>query len=201
MSEAVPTQETVSAWEPLRRPVFRNRLVASIISNTGSWMQDTAGTWLMTALTTSPWLIALMQTAATLPVLLFGLPAGAMADIFDRRRLLLFWAAWMLVAAALLSGLTLTAWIGPCLLLVLTCLLNVGAAMNGPTWQAIVPELVPREQLPVAIALNSAGFNLARAIGPALGGLTVAAFTSVWLGSGVVFSINALSFIAVLVVI
>jgi MFS family permease len=149
----------------------------------------------------SPLLISLMQTAATLPVLLFGLPAGAMADIFDRRRLLLFWAAWMLVAAALLSGLTLAGWIGPCLLLVLTCLLNVGAAMNGPTWQAIVPELVPREQLPVAIALNSAGFNLARAIGPALGGLTVAAFASVWFGAGLVFSLNALSFIAVLMVI
>src|SRR5215510_7394463 len=201
MPETVQPLEPLSAWEPLRRPVFRDRLIASVISNTGSWMQDTAGTWLMTALTTSPLLIALMQTAATLPVLLFGLPAGAMADIFDRRRLLLFWAAWMLVVAALLSGLTVAGWIGPCLWLVLTCLLNVGAAMNGPTWQAIVPELVPREQLPIAIALNSAGFNLARAIGPALGGLTVAAFASVWLGAGLVFSLNSLSFIAVLVVI
>src|SRR5215475_12583217 len=125
MSEAVPTQETVSAWEPLRRPVFRNRLVASIISNTGSWMQDTAGTWLMTALTTSPLLIALMQTAAALPVLLFGLPAGAMADIFDRRRLLLVWSGWMLVVAALLSGLTVAGIIGPWALLVLTFLLSV----------------------------------------------------------------------------
>ena len=201
MSEGAPTSEVTRSWEPLRRPVFRDRLVASIISNTGSWMQDTAGTWLMTALTASPLLIALMQTAATLPVLLFGLPAGAMADIFDRRRLLLFWASWMLAAAALLSGFTLTSWLGPCSLLVLTCLLNVGAAMNGPTWQAIVAELVPREELPVAIALNSAGFNLARAIGPALGGLTVAAFASVWLGAGLVFSLNALSFVAVLVVI
>src|SRR5215468_7250721 len=201
MAEVSQAQQVNSAWEPLRRPVFRNRLIASIISNTGSWMQDTAGTWLMTALTTSPLLISLMQTAAALPVLLFGVPAGAMADIFDRRRLLLFWAAWMVVAAALLSGLTLTGGIGPSLLLVLTCLLNVGAAMNGPTWQAIVPELVPREQLPVAIALNSAGFNLARAIGPALGGLTVAAFASVWFGAGLVFWLNALSFIAVMVVI
>jgi MFS family permease len=164
-------------------------------------MQDTAGTWLMTALTTSPLLISLMQTAATLPVLLFGLPAGAMADIFDRRRLLLFWAAWMLVAAALLSGFTLTGWLGPYWLLALTCLLSVGAAMNGPTWQAIVPELVPREQLAGAIALNSAAFNLARAVGPALGGLTVAAFASVWFGAGLVFLLNALSFVAVLVVI
>ncbi len=201
MSEAAQPPEVVTPWEPLRRPVFRNRLIASIISNTGSWMQDTAGTWLMTALTASPLLISLMQTAASLPVLLFGLPAGAMADIIDRRRLLLFWGAWMLVVAALLSALTMTGWIGPGWLLILTCLLSVGSAMNGPTWQAIVPELVPREQLPVAIALNSAGFNLARAIGPALGGLTVAAFASVWFGAGLVFSLNALSFIAVLVVI
>src|SRR5262249_32445632 len=135
MAEDLQTREVTFAWEPLRRPVFRDRLIASVISNTGSWMQDTAGTWLMTALTTSPLLIALMQPAAALPVFLFGLPAGARADIFDRRRLLLFWAAWMLIAAALLSGLTLAGWIGPCSLLVLTCLLNVGAAMNGPTWQ------------------------------------------------------------------
>src|SRR5215469_1948389 len=201
MSETALTADKVAAWEPLRRPVFRDRLIASIVSNTGSWMQDTAGTWLMAVLTTSPLLIALMQTAAALPVLLFGLPAGAMADIFDRRRLLLFWAAWMLVVAALLSGLTLTGWMGPSLLLALTFLLNVGAAMNGPTWQAIVPELVLREQLPVAIALNGAGFNLARAIGPALGGLIVAAFASVWFGAGLVFLLNALSFTAVLVVI
>src|SRR6516164_5738562 len=201
MAEDSQTHQAISTWEPLRRPVFRDRLIASIISNTGSWMQDTAGTWLMTALTTSPLLISLMQTAAALPVLLFGLTAGAMADIFDRRRLLLFWGAWMLAAAVLLSGLTLTSWIGPCSLLILTGLLNVGAAMNGPTWQAIVPELVPREQLTSAIALNSAAFNLARAIGPALGGLTVAAFASVWFGSGLVFSLNALSFVAVLVVI
>src|SRR6516164_8162951 len=120
MAEDSQTHQAISTWEPLRRPVFRDRLIASIISNTGSWMQDTAGTWLMTAITTSPLLIALMQTAATLPVLLFGLPAGAMADIFDRRRLLLFRAAWMLVVAALLSGFTMAGWIGPWLLLILT---------------------------------------------------------------------------------
>src|SRR6516164_4260743 len=118
MSDATQTQRVVSAWEPLRKPVFRDRLIASIISNTGSWMQDTAGTWLMTALTASPLLISLMQTAASLPVLLFGLPAGAMADIFDRRRLLLFWGAWMLLVAALLSAFTMAGWIGPWLLLI-----------------------------------------------------------------------------------
>jgi MFS family permease len=163
-------------------------------------MQDTAATWLMTALTRSPFLIALMQTAATLPVLFLGVPAGAAADIFDRRRLLLFWASWMLIAAAILSVLTLVGTVGPYSLLALTFFLSIGAAMNGPTWQAIVPELVPRPELPNAIALNSASFNLARAIGPAAGGLMVAAFASVMFGAGIVFLCNAVSFVAVIVV-
>src|SRR5712671_8211674 len=119
MSEIVQAPETVRPWDPLRRPVFRDRLIASIISNTGSWMQDTAGTWLMAALTTSPLLIALMQTAASLPVLFLGLPAGATADIFDRRRLLIFWQAWMLATVALLSLLTMLGAISPATLLVL----------------------------------------------------------------------------------
>lgn len=201
MSKTSPTASPNSVWSPLRRPLFRDRLAASVVSNTGSWMQDTAGTWLMTALTTSPLLIALMQTAASLPVLLLGLPAGATADILDRRRLLLFWAGWMLVAAVILSVLTLTGSVGAWSLLLLTFILSLGSAMNGPTWQAIVPEMVPREELPEAIALNSAAFNIARAIGPAAGGLAVAAFASVMLGAGVVFLINSVSFAAVLIVI
>jgi MFS family permease len=158
-------------------------------------MEDTAGAWLMTSLTTSPLLVALMQTAATLPVLLLGLPAGATADIFDRRRLLLFWQIWMLVAALILSGLIFAGGIQPWSLLLLTFLLNLGAAMNGPAWQAIVPELVPRSELMAAIALNSAGFNIARAVGPAIAGLILAASNA-----GVVFFLDALSFVAVIVV-
>jgi MFS family permease len=179
---------------PLRRPLFRDRWIAALLSNTGSWMQDTAATWLMTALTTSPFLIALMQTAASLPVLLLGLPAGAIADILDRRRLLIFWQFWMLVAAVLLSAISLAGWIGPWTLLGLTLLLSIGAAMNNPAWQAIVPELVPRSELAEAISLNSAGYNLARAVGPALGGLAMAAFANAFIGGAVVFFINALSF-------
>ncbi|HXA49162.1 MAG TPA: MFS transporter [Candidatus Acidoferrum sp.] len=190
--------ERTSGWAPLRRPLFRDRWLASIVSNLGSWMQDTAGTWLMAMLTSSPLLIALMQTAASLPILLLGLLAGATADIFDRRRLLLFWQTWMLVTVAVLSVLTLTGTIGPWTLLGLTFLLNVGSAMNNPAWQAIVPELVPRSELPDAIALNSAGFNLARAVGPALGGLAVAIFHSVRMGAGMVFVLNSLSFLAVI---
>jgi MFS family permease len=161
-------------------------------------MQDTAGTWLMTALTRSPLMIALMQTAASLPVLILGLMAGATADIFDRRRLLIFWQTWMLVTVGILSILTLTGVIGPWTLLELTFLLNIGSAMNNPAWQAIVPELVPRSELPDAIALNSAGFNLARAVGPALGGLAVAAFYSPAIGAAMVFIFNAVSFLAVI---
>ena len=111
-----------------------------------------------------------MQTAASLPVVILGLLAGATADIFDRRRLLIFWQAWMLAAVAILSVLTFFDIISPWILLILTFLLNIGAAMNSPAWQAIVPEVIPRAQLPDAISLNSAGFNLARALGPALGG-------------------------------
>ncbi len=161
-------------------------------------MQDTAGAWLMTALTPSPLLIALMQTAASLPVLMFGLPAGATADILDRRRLLLGWAIWMLAVAVLLSVFTLGGLIGPALLLILTFLLSAGSAMNGPTWQAIVPELVPRAELPAAIGLNSAAFNLARAVGPAAGGLLVALFLDVRRGAGFVFLLNAFSYMAVI---
>src|SRR5271163_2498069 len=175
-TDPLKTEERLSGFEPLGVPLFRDLWLASIVSNLGGWMQDTAGTWLMTVLTPSPLLIALMQTAASLPVVMLGLLAGATADIFDRRRLLLFWQAWMLAAVALLSVLTFFNIISPWVLLTLTFLLNVGTAMNSPAWQAIMPELVPREQLPEAVSLNSAGFNLARALGPALGGLAIAAF-------------------------
>ena len=195
-----PVPKTVSGFEPLKYPLFRNLWIASTISNLGGWMQDTAGTWLMTVLTPSPLLIALMQTAASLPVLVLGLLAGATADIFDRRRLLLFWQTWMLAAVALLSLLTFLNIISPWVLLSLTFLLSVGVAMNSPAWQAIVPELVPRERLPEAVSLNSAGFNLARALGPALGGLTVAAFVHADTGAAWSFLLNSLSFVGVIFV-
>jgi MFS family permease len=161
-------------------------------------MQDTAGTWLMTTLTASPLLIALMQTAASLPVLLLGLLAGATADIFDRRKLLIFWQAWMLGSVAILAVLTFIGWISPWALLAFTFLLNIGSAMNNPAWQAIVPELVPREMIPETVSLNAASNNLARAVGPALGGLMVAGFASVHTGAGWVFFLNAISFAGVI---
>ena len=162
-------------------------------------MQDTAGTWLMTVIANgSPLLTALMQTAASLPVLLLGLLAGATADIFDRRKLLIFWQAWMLVSVAVLAVLTFLGHISPWALLAFTSLLNVGSAMNNPAWQAIVPELVPRDLIPQSVALNAASNNLARALGPALGGLMVAAFASTHTGAGSVFALNAISFAGVI---
>ncbi|ADW69714.1 MFS transporter [Granulicella tundricola] len=199
---ASPAESSVnpasSGFAPLHIPLFRDRWIASTVSSLGTWMQDTAGTWLMTLLTSSPLLIALMQTAASLPVLLLGLLAGATADIFDRRKLLIFWQAWMLGAVGLLAVLTFLGHISPWGLLAFTFLLNIGSAMNNPAWQAIVPELVPRELIPDTVSLNAASNNLARAVGPALGGLMVAAFQRATMGAGSVFALNAVSFAGVI---
>jgi len=161
-------------------------------------MQDTAGTWLMTMLTASPLLIALMQTAASLPVLGLGLLAGATADLFDRRRLLIFWQSWMLGSVAVLAVLTFLGHISPWSLLAFTFLLNIGSAMNNPAWQAILPELVPRELVPDSVSLNAGSNNLARAVGPALGGMMVAAFKRTDTGTAYVFLLNSISFAAVI---
>jgi MFS family permease len=192
------TSPKPGGFAPLQIPLFRDRWIASTVSSVGTWMQDTAGTWLMTSLTSSPLLIALMQTAASLPVLLLGLLAGATADIFDRRKLLIFWQAWMLGSVSILAVLTFVGYISPWALLAFTFLLNIGSAMNNPAWQAIVPELVPRELIPDSVSLNAASNNLARAVGPALGGLMVAGFQRVYTGAGSVFALNALSFAGVI---
>jgi MFS family permease len=193
-----PEQPDTSAFGPLKIALFRDRWLASTVSSLGTWMQDTAGTWLMTVLTTSPLLIALMQTAASLPVLFLGLLAGATADIYERRRLLIFWQCWMLAAVAVLAVLTFIGVITPVTLLLFTFLLNIGSAMNNPAWQAIVPELVPREEIPSAVTLNAASNNIARALGPALGGLMIAAFAVPHRGAGWVFALNSASFAGVI---
>ena len=159
----------ISAWEPLREPVFRALWIASLTSNIGTWMQNVGAAWLMTSLTPSPVVVALVQAATSLPVFLVGLPAGALADIVDRRRLLIVSQGWMLLSAAALGVLTLIGFMSPWILLALTFALGLGAAMNTPAWQAIVPEVVSPSELQEAVALNAAGFNVARAVGPALG--------------------------------
>jgi MFS family permease len=185
-----------SAWSPLRQSLFRDLWIASVASNVGTWMQNVGATWLMASLTPSPLLVALMQTATSLPIFLVGLPAGAMADIVDRRRLLLFAQAWMLAAAAILGVLTIAGYASPWALLALTFALGIGGAMNSPVWQAMTPELVARADLPAAVALSSISFNIARAVGPAIGGVVVSAA-----GPGICFLLNAASFLGVLVVI
>jgi MFS family permease len=184
-----------AALSPLRQPLFRALWIASVVSNIGSWIQEVGEGWLMTSLTTSPALIGLLETAITLPIFLFALPAGALADILDRRRILIFTQSWMLAAAAVLGVLSLTGGVTPGVLLLLTFLLSVGGAMNGPAWQASIPDLVERSELSSAIALGSVGFNAARAVGPALGGLVIAAS-----GPWAAFFLNAVSFLGVIVV-
>lgn len=190
-----PKKMGTSAWSPLRQPLFRALWIASVASNVGTWMHEVGAGWLMTSLTASPLMVALMQTATSLPIFLLGLPAGALADVVDRRRMLLFTQGWMLVAAAVLGGLTLLDLTAPWVLLILTFLLGAGAAMNAPAWQATTPGLVSRNELPAAVALTGMGLNLARAVGPALGGFIVAAA-----GPWAVFLLNAVSFLSVMVV-
>ncbi len=201
MNEAVKTPPPInlaprpanSALAPLREPLFRSLWIAAVISYTGTWMQNVGAGWLMTQLTMSPLMVSLVTAATTLPVFLVILPAGALADLVDRRRFLLITQSWMVVAAALLGILTLEHFVTPWTLLLFTFILGLGAVMNDPAWQAITPEIVCPENHAPAVALNSVGFNVARAIGPALGGLVIAAA-----GSGVAFLLNAASFFGVI---
>ena len=187
-----------SALSPLREPLFRSLWIAAVISYTGSWMQNVATGWLMTSLTSSPMWVALVQVAVSLPVLLIALPAGALADIVDRRKFLLFTQSLMVAAATVLGVMTLTGTVTPQILLAFTFLLGVGAVMNDPAWQSLTPDLVPSSKLAAAVALNSAGFNIARAVGPALGGLVIASCQGTSTGSGRTFLINAFSFFGVI---
>ena len=159
-------------------------------------MQDVGESWLMTSLTPSPVLVALVETAGSLPVVLVALPAGALADIVDRRRLLLVMQVWMFVAASAMGIIALMGQMTPGRLLWLTFFLGVGSAMSNPVWQAITPELVPPSDLPAAITLSGVGINIARAIGPALAGLIVAAS-----GPWAVFLLNAASFVGIIFVV
>jgi MFS family permease len=192
MSEAKPTAAPES---PLRLPVFRALWLATIVSNVGTWMHDVGAGWLMTSLSSDPMMVALVQAATTLPMFLFALPGGALADIVDRRRLLLGAQLWALLAAGLLALLVFSGHAGAYTLLALTFALATGAALSAPAFQAIVPELVGKAALPQAVALNSLGVNIARAIGPALGGLLIAAS-----GPAAVFALNAVSVLGVALV-
>src|SRR5215510_1658556 len=192
---AVQAVSNRSAWALLRTPLFRALWIASLTSSIGTWMHEVGAAWLMTSLTVSPVMVALMQTAASLPIVLLALPSGAIADMLDRRRMLLFTQGWMLASAAALGVLTVLGATTPWLLLILTFALGAGAAMNAPAWQATTPEAVPHADLPAAVALTGLGLNLARAVGPMVGGVLVMA-TGAW----AVFLLNAASFLGVMIV-
>ena len=165
---------TPSAYAPLRRTVFRALWIASLASNVGTWVQNVGAAWLMVSLHAGPTYVALTQTASALPFFILALPAGAIGDIVDRRKVILFTELWMVSVAVMLAAMTIAGTISPILLLLLTFALSAGDAFETPTWRAVLPELVQKEDLPAASALNGIEFNFARAVGPALAGLVIA---------------------------
>ncbi|MBA3774683.1 MAG: MFS transporter [Ramlibacter sp.] len=183
---ARPSEESQSAFAPLGNPVFRMLWLTWLVANTTMWMNDVAGAWLMTSLAPSPLWVALVQSASTLPVFLLGLPSGALADILDRRRFLMVTQFWVAGIATVTCLAVLMDWMTAPLLLALTFANGVGLAMRWPVFAAIVPELVPRTQLPAALALNGVSMNASRIIGPLVAGAVIAGAGSAW-----VFALNA----------
>ncbi len=184
---AAPPPLGLMALAPLQQPVFRALWLTWLMANVSMWMNDVAAAWLMTSLTTSPVWVALVQTAATLPVFLLGLPSGALADTLDRRRYFLGTQLWIALVALALCTAVLAGGMTPPLLLALVFANGIGLAMRWPVFAAIVPELVPRAQLPQALALNGISMNASRIIGPLVAGGIIASF-----GSAYVFVLNAL---------
>lgn len=189
------TRPVVSSWAPLRSPIYRALWIAQFVSNLGTWMQTVGAQWMLVGDPGAAVLVPLVQTATTLPVMLLALPSGVLADLVDRRRLLIATQGAMasgVATLAVLSGFGLTT---PVVLLLLLFLIGCGQALTAPAWQAIQPELVPREQIPAAAALTSMSMNGARAIGPAIAGVLVSLA-----GPTTVFALNAISFVGIVMV-
>jgi MFS family permease len=184
-----------SWWAPLGHTVFRSLWIAGMASNVGAFMHEVGEGWIMTMMTSSPLKVALLQSAESLPIFLLVIPAGALADVIDHRRLAIIAQAWMLAVATALGVLAHAHRLTPALLIGLTFVMGIGAAVDNPLWQAIVSEVVPRRELPQAITLSGLSINLARAFAPALGGLVVAAA-----GPFAVFLLHAVTLAYVLVV-
>jgi len=178
---------------PLRHPEFRDLWIANFLSNLGTIMHGAAAAWMMTTLTHSPLLIGLVQTAASLPAFLLGVAGGALTDLVNRRRLLVGAQLWMMATAGLMAAMAWSGRMKPVELLVLLVLLGLGSAIHLPGWQTLLQDLVTRDKAAAAVSLNSISFNLARSVGPAIGGFLVGAFGAAW-----VFALNAVSFVAVL---
>jgi len=181
------------SFAPLRQPVFAVLWAATVLGNVGSFMRDVASSWMVTELSPSPAAVALIQTAATLPIFLLAIPAGVLSDILDRRRFLIFIQIMLACVSGTLLVLSRTQALTVEYLVALTFVGGIGAALMGPTWQSIVPELVPRSDLKNAVALNSLGINIARAIGPAVGGLLLASF-----GAAAAYGADVLSYVFVI---
>jgi len=196
MTDSDPdNRDAVSALSPLRHPVFRAVWIAGMASNFGGMIQSVGASWLMTSIAASAELVALVTASVTLPIMLLSLVAGAVADNFDRRSLMIAAQLFMLLVSIALAVTTWAGFITPWLILMFTFLIGCGAAFHGPAWQASVGEMVPRAALPGAVALNSMGFNIARSLGPAIGGAIVAAA-----GAATAFAINAVSYLGLLIV-
>lgn len=195
MADASPIVSSAprSALAPLRHPVFRAVWFASLASNFGGLIQSVGASWMMTSIAPSPDMVALVQASTTLPIMLLSLAAGAIADSWDRRLVMLCAQSFMLAVSAALAAFTWAGWITPGLLLGFTFLIGIGTAFNGPAWQASVGEMVPREDLAGAVALNSMGFNIARSVGPAVGGFIVAVA-----GAAAAFGANAASYVGLI---
>ncbi|MFC3205318.1 MFS transporter [Aquamicrobium soli] len=190
-----PGNEQGSTLAPFRHGTFRAVWTASLFSNFGGLIQGVGAAWLMTSISSSSDMVALVQASTALPVMLFSLTAGAIADSFGRRQVMLVAQTFMLVVSALLTVFAYLGLITPWLLLAFTFLIGCGTALNNPSWQASVGDMVPRSDLPAAVALNSMGFNLTRSVGPAIGGIIVAAA-----GAAAAFAANALSYVALITV-
>ena len=186
--EATPPAEapSLSPWGPIKRPVFRMLWTVWLTANICMWMNDVAAAWMMTSMTSTPLWVALVQSASTLPVFLLGLPSGALADILDRRRYFIMTQFWVAGVATLLCIAVISGVMTPALLLALTFANGVGLAMRWPVFSAIVPELVPRSQLPAALALNGISMNASRIVGPLVAGALIASA-----GTEYVFVLNA----------
>jgi MFS family permease len=191
-----PVTKASNLWHPFKTPIFRNLIIADVVSDVGSFMQSVGAAWLMVSLHAGPLYVALIQTASALPFFLFALPAGALGDIVDRRKLILVAEIWMAAVAIVLCVTTIAGRATPILLLVLTFALSAGDAFESPTWRAALPELVEKEDLAPAAALNGIEFNFARAVGPALGGVVIAIA-----GVSTAFLVNAVSNLGVIFVV
>lgn len=190
-----PINQRVSPFLPLQQPIFRAVWIASLASNFGGLIQNVGASWMMTSIAASPDLVALVQASTTLPVMLFSLAAGAISDNYDRRRIMLIAQSFMFLVSIMLAVFAWMGWITPWSLLAFTFLLGCGTALNNPAWQSSVGDMVPRKDVPAAVTLNSVAFNIARSVGPAIGGAIVAA-----VGAFGAFAVNALSYIGLLTV-